>query len=105
MAIYRVHSASLSRRGNGLLVVTTEVRGGRHGGHGLDLEVEGWDGKTVRFRGGRIVWDENNEISEKWIMFIEPPGFSIEELKGRKLLGSEPGPALAPDPPRVDGPV
>jgi hypothetical protein len=43
-----------------ILGVLLEEVGGNHGGHGPYLEVEGMDGKMVRWRGGQILWSKDN---------------------------------------------
>jgi hypothetical protein len=90
MSIYYVLRASLYRK-TVITTVLVKEAGGNHGGHGSDMEVEGMNGLTVRCRGGRIVWNEDNTISKRLILFIEPPDFPVGELKGRRLLSDSRG--------------
>jgi hypothetical protein len=81
MIIYRVLTASVYRQSGILSVQIEELMDGV----GPDLEVEGQPGKRLRYRAGRIVYDNGN-VTNRRIIIIESPEFPIEELKGQRLL-------------------
>jgi|GEM_PF-7019191 len=83
MIIYRVLRASLYRQ-SGILSVQIE---GSEDGSGPDLEVVGQPEKKLRYRAGRIVYD-NGRVTNRRILIIEPPEFPIEELNGQRLLSN-----------------
>jgi hypothetical protein len=51
----------------------------------LKFDVEGLPGKSIQFRSGRMIYDDNN-ISNKRIFIIEVPEFPIEDLVGRRIF-------------------
>jgi hypothetical protein len=48
-------------------------------GRPLKFDIEGLPGKSIQFRGARIIYNDNN-ITNKRILIIEVPEFPIEDL-------------------------
>jgi hypothetical protein len=92
MSVYRVVNASIYRR-SGILSVEVE---GSDNEAGLELEVEGQLEWTIHVRSCRIVYDENT-VSKRRILVVDPPEFPIEELRGHRLF-SKPSEAKMSEP-------
>lgn len=84
MATYRVLHASVYRT-TGILRVDYESCEPSDLGKPL-LIVEGEPTRRLQVRGGRILFDENNQIRSQRILLIEPPHFPIIELIGKRLV-------------------
>ncbi len=85
MATYHVYHASLIRK-SGLLgaTIVSEEPSDRPGGWGL--VVDGEPSLKLDVRTMRHVWTEDNKISDRRIIVIEPPAFPISELVGKRLV-------------------
>lgn len=81
MTVYRVLGASIQRR-SGILSVEIEVSDNQDG---PGFEIEGQPERKIRFRSGRVVF-EDDALSNKRILIIEPPDFPIEELVSCRIL-------------------
>jgi len=85
MATYRVNSASVIRTSGivGASIVSNEpsLGPGRIG-----LIVEDDPRLKIDVRAMRTVYTVDNKISDRIIIIIEPPGFPISDLIGKRLV-------------------
>ncbi len=81
MTVYCVLGASIYRR-SCILSVEIEESDDRAG---PDFQIEDQPERKLQFRAGRVVY-EGDVPTNKRILIIEPPGFPVEELVGRRIL-------------------
>jgi hypothetical protein len=82
-SMYRVLSATVIRT---TLVLKVLPDGLRRSDGGRYLEVDGQPERKLEVRGGRVLFERDDTISDDRLVFCDLPDFPANELVGQKLI-------------------